>query len=254
MNTPSAAQFVPRAPRIKYVIYGVIFIILFLLFCVRIVGVGQVGVKTRLGSVAGQYNSGVLLKMPWPIERLYKFDVKTQKDQADVAAASNDLQDVNATIVTNYHINNEQVGNLFKGVGIDYKARIIDPAIQESFKATTAQYPIGDLVTKRPELKNKSLEALKKRLAIRGIVIEDISITNLSFSPSFTRAIEQKQVAEQQAEQAKFNLEKAQIDAQAQETQKASLTPEILQKMAIEKWDGKLPQATGGNVPFINIK
>jgi regulator of protease activity HflC (stomatin/prohibitin superfamily) len=229
-------------------------IILLLALCIRVVGVGQVGVKTRLGKVVGQYNSGVVIKLPWPLESLYKFDIKTQKDQADVAAASNDLQDVNATIVTNYHIDNTKVGNLFSTVGTDYKSRIIDPAIQESFKATTAQYPIGDLVTKRPELKNKSLAVLKSRLAVRGIIVEDISITNLAFSPSFTRAIEQKQVAEQQAKQAQFNLEKAQIDAQAQATQKESLTPEILQKMAIEKWDGHLPQATGGNVPFINIR
>jgi regulator of protease activity HflC (stomatin/prohibitin superfamily) len=229
-------------------------VVLLLMLCVRVVGVGEVGVKTRFGKVVSQNNSGILLKLPWPIERLYKFDIKTQKDQADVAAASNDLQDVNATIVTNYHIDNTKVGNLFTTVGTEYKDRIIDPAIQESFKATTAQYPIGDLVTKRPELKNKSLAVLKSRLAARGIIVEDISITNLAFSPSFTRAIEQKQVAEQQAKQAQFNLEKAQIDAQAQATQKESLTPEILQKMAIEKWDGKLPQATGGNVPFINIR
>lgn len=229
-------------------------VILLLMMSVRVVGVGEVGVKTRLGQVVSQHNSGVVVKLPWPIEKLYTFDVKTQKDQAEVAAASSDLQDVNSTIVTNYHVDNNKVGDLFRTVGTDYKARIIDPAIQESFKATTAQYAVGELVTKRPELKSKSLAALKSRLAARGIIVEDISITNLAFSPSFTRAIEQKQVAEQQAQQARFNLEKAQIDAQAQATQKESLTPEILQKMAIEKWDGKLPQATGGNVPFINIR
>ncbi len=245
----------PRMSRTSVrVIWGVFILIVLLALCVRVVGVGQVGVKTRLGKIAGQYNSGVVLKLPWPIERLYKFDIKTQKDQAEVAAASNDLQDVNATIVTNYHIDSAKVGNLYSTVGVDYKDRIIDPAIQESFKATTAQYPVGDLVTKRSQLKNKSLEVLKSRLAKRGIIVEDISITNLAFSPSFTRAIEQKQVAEQQAQQARFNLEKAQVDAQAQATQKESLTPEILQKMAIEKWDGKLPQATGGTVPFINIR
>ena len=238
----------------KLIILAIILVIALLFSCVRVVGVGQVGVKTRLGQISGQSNSGIVLKFPWPIERLYKFDVKTQKDQADVAAASSDLQDVNATIVTNYYIDNDKVGNLFSTVGTDYKARIIDPAIQESFKATTAQYKIDELVTKRSELKSKSLAVLKERLAGRGIIVEDISITNLTFSPSFTQAIEQKQVAEQQAKQAEFNLQKAQIDAQAQQTQKESLTPEILQKMAIEKWDGKLPQATGGNVPFINIK
>lgn len=232
----------------------VLLVVLFFALCFRVVGVGQVGVVTSFGKIVGQANSGIVIKAPWPIQRIYKFDVKTQKDQADVAAASNDLQDVNATIVTNYHLDNVSVGKLFRTVGTDYKDRIIDPAIQESFKATTAGYPIGDLVTKRPELKEKSLTALKQRLAGRGIIVEDISITNLSFSDSFTKAIEQKQVAEQQALQAEFNLKKAQIDAEAQQTQKDSLTDQILQKMAIEKWDGHLPQATGGTVPFINIR
>ena len=238
----------------KYLGLAVLLLTILIPMCIRVIGVGEVGVKTRFGQVVGQYNSGIVIKLPWPIERMYKFDIKTQKDQAGVAAASNDLQDVKATIVTNYHVDNNKVGNLFRTVGIDYKARIIDPAIQESFKATTALYPVGELVTKRPELKSQSLEVLKQRLAARGIIVEDISITDLTFSSSFTQAIEQKQVAEQQAQQAQFNLQKAQIDAQAQATQKESLTPEILQKMAIEKWDGKLPQATGGNVPFINIR
>ncbi|HEX8226664.1 MAG TPA: prohibitin family protein [Candidatus Saccharimonadales bacterium] len=236
------------------IVVAIIALIVLLAMCIRVIGVGEVGVKTRFGQVVSQHNSGILLKLPWPIEKIHVFDIKTQKDQAEVAAASSDLQDVNSTIVTNFHIDSTKVGNLFSTVGTDYKARIIDPAIQESFKATTAQYAVGELVTRRSELKSKSLEVLKSRLAARGIIVEDISITNLAFSPSFTRAIEQKQVAEQQAQQARFNLDKAQIDAQAQATQKESLTPEILQKMAIEKWDGKLPQATGGNVPFINIR
>jgi len=77
-----------------------------------------------------------------------------------------------------------------------------------------------------------------------------LSITNFSFSKEFSGAIEAKQVAAQNAERAKFNLEQARLDAQAQEAQKVSLSNELLQKWAIEKWDGKMPQYVGGGAIF----
>ena len=227
--------------------------VLLLALSYRVVGVGQVGVITSFGHIARIAQSGALVKAPWPVQSLITFDIKTQKDQAEAAASSADLQDVNVTLVTNYHIDPAKVGELYSTVGTDYKSRIVDPAIQESIKATTAQYNVAEMITKRPELKEKALAALKARLESRGIFVEDISIVNLGFSPSFTHAIEQKQVAEQQAQQAKYGLEKAQVDARANAVQQAALTSEILQKMAIDKWDGHLPQATSGT-PFINIK
>lgn len=78
-----------------------------------------------------------------------------------------------------------------------------------------------------------------------GIFVEELSITNFSFSKEFSKALEQKQVAAQQADRAKFNLERAKLDAQAQEVQKRSLSPLLLQKEAIEAWragGSKMPQ------------
>lgn len=142
-----------------------LFIIITTASSIKVVGVGEVGVVTRLGNVNREVNSGLMLKMPWGIERLHRFDVKTQKDQAITEAASQDLQDVTATVVTNYHIEQGKIGELFKTVGTDYKARIIDPAIQESFKSSTAKYPVGELITKRADVKETALQALKSRLA-----------------------------------------------------------------------------------------
>lgn len=249
--------------------------ILVLALCVRVVGVGKVGVVTQLGQVNREVQSGVMLKLPWPFETLSKFDVKTQKDESEAAAASQDLQDVNATVVTNYHIEPGKVGTLYRTVGTDYKKRIIDPAIQESVKATTAKYPISDLITRRAEVKEAVLKSLRDRLAPRGILVEDISLTNLTFSKAFTQAIEQKQVAQQQAEQAKYLVDKAkneaaaQIataegkatadvarakgDAEAQRLRQQSLTPELLQQQAIEKWNGAMPTYYGSGSFLFNI-
>jgi regulator of protease activity HflC (stomatin/prohibitin superfamily) len=257
---------IPTIPKGLLWLGGVISaVLLFFILCFRTVGVGQVGIITSFGHVTSEVQSGVVLKAPWPFQQLYKFDIRTQKDQAEAAAASSDLQDVKATLVTNYHINPDKVGELYRTVGTDYKTRLIDPAIQESVKATTANYAIADLITKRQDVKNAALLSLRNRLATRGIIVEDISFVNLEFSKAFTTAIEQKQVAEQQAQQAKYLAEKATNEAaakvaeakgqaEAQSIVQASLTPELLQKMSIDKWNGVLPQVTSGGTPFINLK
>jgi regulator of protease activity HflC (stomatin/prohibitin superfamily) len=247
---------------------AVMLTILFFILCFRVVGVGQVGLVTRFGTVVKQTQSGVVIKAPWPIERLQKFDVKVQKEQADAQAATADLQDVHTTLALNYHLDDKRVKELYTQVGKDYKARIIDPAIQESFKATSAEFTAAELLTKRPEVKEKVLQVLKERLNKRDIIVDDVSIVNFKFSDQFTAAIEAKQVAAQQAEQAKYNVEKAKNNAdaaiaeatgqaKAQEILRQNLTPEILQKLMLEKWNGALPLYVGngvGNVFSIPVK
>ncbi len=239
-------------------------VILFLVLCFRVVEVGKVGVLTSFGHVVGEAQSGPLLKAPWPFQKLSKFDIRTQKDQAEAAASSADLQDVKVTLVTNYHVDPNKVGELFRTVGTDYKKRIIDPAIQESIKATSAQFAVADLITKRPQLKSDALKNLRDRLASRGILVEDISITNLGFSAEFTQAIEKKQVAQQEAEQAAYSVQKAENDAKAaiagangraesQRIMQDSLTPETLQRLAIDKWSGNLPLYWSGVGSPLNL-
>ena len=107
---------------------------------------------------------------------------------------------------------------------------------------------------------------LKDRLGSYGIGVDDVSLVNISFSPEFAKAIKAKQIAEQEAKRAEFEALKAEKQAQAdvnrakgqaeaQRLQRQTLTAELLQKQAIEKWDGKFPLVLGGEgaLPFINI-
>lgn len=256
-------------PKAYKLLAGIIILTPFVLWGIfssfTVVGVGQVNVITRLGSVDREVGSGVHLKLPYGIEKNNKFDIKTQKDQADAEASSQDLQDVRATVVTNYHIEAGKVGELFRTVGVDYKDRIIDPAIQESLKASTAQYPIGELITRRANVKATALKALQARLEPRGIKIEDISLTNFEFGAAYKQAITQKQVAEQDALKAKFaadkaandaqaEINKAKGDAEAQRLRQTTLTPELLQQQAIARWNGVLPVYSGsGSNFFLNL-
>lgn len=230
----------------------VVLVILFFLLCFRTVGVGQVGIVTQFGKVKSEQGSGVLFKLPYPVQHLVKMNVQTQKEQQDADAATHDLQSVNATVAVNYHLTPDTARKVYVDVGTDYKIRIIDPIIQEAVKATTAQYDASDLIAQRPTVEEKLQADLITKLGSRGISVDNVSIVNFNFSSEFNAAIEQKQVAQQNAQKAQYDLQTAQLKAQQQQAQAATLTPEYLQLQAIEKWDGKLPANTvsGGSTIF----
>jgi regulator of protease activity HflC (stomatin/prohibitin superfamily) len=231
-------------------IVGILVVLLLIFTSVRSVDAGQVGIITRFGEINREAQSGLAFKMPWPFEQIHYMDTRIQKQQEEATAATADLQDVNATLAVNYALNREEATHVYKEIGQMYNERVVVPAVQESFKAATAQYTAAELLTRRPEVKAKALEMIKRRIEPYGIRVEDLSIVNFSFGRDFSKSIEAKQVAAQEAERAKFNLERAKLDAEAQTAQKESLSPELLQKYAIDKWDGKMPQYVGGGSVF----
>lgn len=213
------------------------------------VGTGQVGVVTQFGQVTGrEVGEGLNFKPPWQQVTIY--DVRVQKEESRAQAATNDLQDVSSVLAINYHLDRGRISDIHRNLGPAYKDRIIDPAVQEVFKGASAKFTAAQLIQNRAEVKADTVANLKSRLEARGIVVDDLSIVDFQFSVDFAKAIEQKQIAQQNAERAQFTLLQAQKDAEAQAAQKASLTAEILQKQAIEKWDGHLPTYLGQNSVF----
>lgn len=222
-----------------------------LLTSVVTIGTGRVGVVTNFGRVTGrELGEGIALKIPLGVERVAVYDIKVQKEIAATAAATKDLQDVTAEVVLNFHLNRGDVSKVHQTVGVQYNDKLISPALQEVFKSAAARYNAGELITERASLKNDVNVQLKERLGKYGIVVDDVSITNFQFSDSFAKAIEDKQVAQQNAERAKFNLEAARTDAEAQKVQSETLSENYLKKQAIDKWDGKLPEYMGGGSVF----
>lgn len=246
-------------------------IVLFFILCFRTVGAGKVGIITRFGDVNRVADSGVVIKLPWPIERLEKMETRVQKEEQDAAAATSDLQDVNAKLALNYALDNDTALRVYKDLGKDYKNRVVIPAVQESFKSATSGYTAQELVTERAAVKGKAYEVIKERLGKYGIRVVDLNIVNFSFSAQFNQAIESVQIAKQQAAKATQDLErvkveaqsaiqKAQGDAEAQRLQQQTLSPELLQKYqidaqraAIEKWNGVMPTTNAGNGNIFSI-
>jgi regulator of protease activity HflC (stomatin/prohibitin superfamily) len=221
------------------------------------VDAGNVGVVTNFGAVSRVVNPGFVLKIPL-IEDVYSMETRTQKEQVVALAASKDLQAVTSTIALNFHLRGEKAVDVYQNIGEDYISRIIDPAALEAFKSTTSQFTAADLIAKREEVKQMAYTELRDRLGKYNIVMDDLNIVNFAFSSDFNAAIEQKTIAEQNQERAQIEAATALIQAKGQaDAQKilkdsGSLTPEYLQFLAIQKWDGKLPISTNG-VPFFQI-
>lgn len=242
------------------ILFGIVFILALLTFVtsIRSIGTGQVGVVTQYGKVTGrELGEGMSFVAPWGINSVTKYDVKTQKVEASSAAATKDLQDVNATIVLTYNVNRGKVSEIHKNVGKDFQQIEIDPQVQEAFKAVSAQYTASELITRRPEVKEAVIKNIRERVENNDrYTIQDIAITDFKFSAAFNAAIEGVQIANQKIAQARQELEttkveaekrvaEAQAAAESQRLQQQTLTQELLDKQWIEKWDGKLPQYVG---------
>jgi regulator of protease activity HflC (stomatin/prohibitin superfamily) len=241
--------------------------ILLFALSVTIVPAGHVGVITRFGAVSRVVYPGMNWKIPIA-EGYVPMDVRTRKDQVDAQAASKDLQIVTSTIAVNYRLEGQYASDIYETVGTGYQDILIAPAIQNVFKATTAQYTAEQLITKREEVRIAAEEALAEQLSVYHIQVENFNIVNFDFSPEFNAAIEAKQVAQQEVEKQKQLLAKAEIEAdtlraEAQgiaDAQKilqdsGALTPEYLTYLALTKWDGKVPLVVGGDggIPLIEL-
>lgn len=244
------------------IILGTILAILLLVVLASITTVptGYVGIKTRFGQVQNDtIQEGLNIKAPF-IEKIVKIDCRTQKCEYVMEGSSKDLQKINQIrVAVNYGVDKQKANILYREVGSDFKATIIDPAIFETMKSAIANYTAEELVTKRQEVSNTAQETLTERLKEKGINITALSMTNLSFSEEFDEAIEKKQVVEQQTQQAQYELEKAKIEnkkkvenakaeAEVMRQQNEQITEETLrlkelqnQQKLIEKWNGTLP-------------
>lgn len=255
-----------------------IFLLTVAIASIKIVPAGNAGVKTRFGAVQEPFlDEGIHIVFPF-VEGVRRMEVKTQRFSVSSSAASRDLQVVSASIVTNFRIDKSRTPNLYQTVGPAYTSRIIEPAVHEVLKATTAKFTAEELITKRALVKEEVEQTLRERLHGRGIIIEEISITDFDFSESFNQAIEDKVTAEQQKLKAERDLERIKIEAKQREAQaigemnaeiaraegqaraievieqRLRQSPNYLEYYRLDKWNGVLPLVMGSDAnPFINL-
>jgi regulator of protease activity HflC (stomatin/prohibitin superfamily) len=186
-------------------------------------------------------------------------------------AASKDLQSVHTDLTMNYKVDPAKVHALYTmSPALDYEDSYVAPAMFEVFKSVAARYTAEELVTKRQQVSDAILTALRTKLQGYGLIIQDINITNFKFSAAFDAAIEAKVTASQRAEQAERELARVKFEADQQvakargeaesiaiqaQTVKTNGGQEYLQLQAINKWNGQLPTylGAGAPVPFLNV-
>lgn len=224
------------------------------------VGPGQRGVLMTWGAVhPGVLDPGLHMKAPFA-QSVIDMNVQVQNAQAEETSASRDLQDVRTTVATNWHILPADAEWVYQNIGNEdaLVAKIIAPAISNAVKAVTAQYDAEDLIVHRDRVRAQIEAQIGVALKAYRVVTDSVNITDFRFSDQFAQAIEQKQVAQQHAQQAQYDLQKAQVvaqqriveaqaQAQAQHLLQQTITPEIIQQQAVAKWDGHLPQVVGGS-------
>lgn len=254
---------------------------------------GAVGVVTRFGKIdPTPMQPGWNWKTP--LDHVEMISTRLHADQVRAQAASHDLQQVTAELTVPFSLRAKDAPEMFQKIGnLDQvETMIINPGVLESVKAVTAKFTAEELITKRAEVKNKVEseikqyveQTLKEKGMPDALEIGNVAITHFDFSHEFNKSVELKVKAEQDAlraenekrqkiteAEAKRDAQKAEADGIAYQkdvTSKAEAlaierratalrqNSNIVDLMAVERWDGKLPTYMGGGnpVPFINAE
>ena len=260
---------------------------------------GNVGIVYQFGKIVGQIESGAHFLPPW--QEVTQVNVQVQRarfhaiqlDRAGqptepdvygrIDAASHETQDVFFDVTLNWQITSNVVQDLYRRVGPDFFTRLVPSRVNQYFKAETVKYEATEATQKREQIREDVTKALAADLAPYGITVLSLQIDNIDYNPDFKKAIEQKQIATQNAQaaqnqvavsqanaaqlvakakgdadaaiesargDAQSTLLKAQAQADANKQLSASLTPELIRSQAIAKWAGNMPAflPQGGNV------
>ncbi|MDR2938203.1 MAG: prohibitin family protein, partial [Prevotellaceae bacterium] len=218
------------------------------------INTGERGVVLRFGRLTGIANEGLNLKIPF-FDHIQKLSIRDNNLSIRSEVSSSDIQTIAVEVSLVYSLDPAQVDRIYQTYGTEIATVLIRPVLSEKINAIIAQYPIEAFVEKRTEISNRINLAFTEQVAGSGIVVRNLLMVNHDFSDEFNKAIEDKKVAEQGALTAGFTLERMKLEAEAQKIKQMSLSPLVLQEMAINKWDGKLPYYfSGEQLPFLTVK
>lgn len=233
-----------------------------------VVPVGERGVLLRLGAVQPRVlDEGVHLIVPG-VQAVKTLSVRLQSHLQKSEAATRDLQDVSLDLAVRWHLSPDRLPMVYERLG-DPSAivdKVLEPGVEDALKTVVATLTAEQLITERDAFRERLETLLRERLAPFDVVLDGIDLVQLDFSPRFRAAVEAKQVAEQDARRAAYEaitaqrqaaarVYRAEGEAKSQELLQATLTPEILQHEALERWNGHLPLVMGNDAtPLLDFK
>lgn len=240
------------------IIFGIVFFIAYLAVeSFTVIKAGHVGVQVTLGET----NLEHALPEGWsfvnPISDVKQLEVRLQKATlTGQSAGTKDQQQVHTDIVVNYRLTSSKAPFIYKEYGFNVAEKVLEPAINDAFKAVTGKYTSEELITKRDNVNSDIKTHLQDKVMQYDIVVNGVSLVNFGFNPDYQKAIESKVIATQLKQKADQDLERIKVEAQ-QEIAKAegkakAITIETaainsqgggnyVKLKEIEKWDGKYP-------------
>jgi prohibitin 1 len=192
--------------------------------------IGAVVIQASLYDVPGGYRAvmfdrfagvkdkavgeGTHFLVPW-LQRAILYDCRIKPRNISTTTGSKDLQMVSITLRVMSRPDVQHLSKIYQSLGQDYDERVLPSIGNEVLKSIVAQFDAAELITQREVVSSRIREDLLQRAGEFNITLEDVSITHLTFGKEFTQAVEAKQIAQQDAERAKFIVEKAEQERQA---------------------------------------
>ena len=194
-----------------YLVGGIVLLVLAIIFRpFSIVNAGERGVVMQFGKVQDRvFDEGIHPITPI-VTSVKNISIRIQNTSFKADATSKDLQKLTAEIAVNWNVDPTRVNKVYQKIGDEQQiiTTIIAPAVSEVFKAAISQKTTEEIITERAQIKAELDTQLKNRLAPYGVIVDDVSIVNFAFPEEFSKAVEARQVAEQQARLAEFNADK----------------------------------------------
>ncbi len=252
----------------KITVFGIaIFAVITLISSIYRVAPGHRGTLVTLGKVnSTSFNNGIGFKWPF-ISSMEKTDVRTQVLSDKAVTYTKDIQTAELTFTMTYNVVPEAVPAIYENVGKEYQQKLITPYLQDAIKDVVGIWQAQDLVANREKARLQILDQLKKKIDSRYIENITFQIANLDYSDNFEKAIENKVIAAQKAQEAQNNTRRIQEEADQKvisakaDAEAMTIKAEALEKNqrlvdyeAVQKWDGKLPTYMLGNsTPLLNL-
>ena len=263
---------------VKMVVVGFLVITLSSIFLTNCytVKTGEVAVISTFGKLDRIENEGLHFKIPFiqskdfmeTREKTYIFG-KTQEMDTTLEVSTKDMQTIKLEFTVQANISDPE--KLYRAFGLKYEWRFIRPRVNEIVQSTIAKYTIEEFVSIRATISSEIFRELQDDFMAYGLNVSNVSIVNHDFSDEYEKAVEEKKIAEQAVQKAKseqeklsviaenkvklaeYALKEKELQAKANAIESNSLTPQLLKKMMIEKWNGELPKVQGNSSNLIKL-
>jgi len=242
---------------------------------------GDRGVILRNGKVVGTADPGLSFKLPI-IDSVKKISVQTQAQVYEkVLVYSRDQQTANLQVSVNYRLLPDEVEKIYTEFGSSEGliSRTLDRQVPEEVKNVFGRFNAVTAIQERERLGQEIMVAIKNAAASQMMTIESVQVENIDFSNVYEQSIEQRMLAEVEVQKVQQNAQREKVQAEIKVIQakadadavrlqgdaEASAinargkalrdNPGLVDLVAAEKWDGKLPttMVPGSSVPFINV-